>query len=107
MRPQRSRLPPSPQWKLDEDGVNDAPGDFAERISVEEKERSGAMTFQKEVERFAERQFSRSALVPSLSDALMSFRVISVESFSSMARSAVEAGDKLPVPVFDKSGSAL
>ena len=44
---------------------------------------------------------------PVLSDPLMSFGVMSKLSFSSLARSSVEAGDKLPVPVFDKSGSAV
>src|SRR6266704_7187661 len=96
-RPLAGMLPrrASPSGLLPE---NRPPANF--KTGSAEKKRSGAMTLQKEVERFSERQLPRSALVPSSPHALMSFRVISVESFSSMARSSVEAGDKLPVPAF-------
>ena len=51
--PQRRGFPAASQGEFDEDGVNDAPGDFAESVAVEEEERSGAMTLEQEVERFA------------------------------------------------------
>ena len=56
---------------------------------------------------FAERQDLKVERFPALPDLRMSFGVMAKLSFSSFARSSVEAGDKLPVPVFDKSGSAL
>ena len=96
-----------PEREFDENGVNDAPGNFAESVAVEKEERSRAMKLEEEIQGIAERQLSGTVLFPSLADSLISFRVMSVESFSSIARSSVEAGDKLPVPVFDKSGSAL
>jgi hypothetical protein len=37
----------------------------------------------------------------------IAFRILAVLRASSCARSSVEADDKLPTPVFDKSGSAL
>jgi len=65
------------------------------------------MTLKQKIQRFAERQDLRAERFPALADLRMSFRVMAKLSFSSFARSLVEAGDKLPVTVFDKSGSAL
>ena len=65
------------------------------------------MTLEEKIQSIAERQLFGTAQFSSSEDSIMSFRVDSMESFSSIARSSVEAGDKLPVPVFDKSGSAL
>jgi len=65
------------------------------------------MTLEQKIQRFSKRQGLGVGTFPAFSDPVMSFRVISKLSFSSFARSSVEAGDKLPVPVFDKSGSAL
>ena len=65
------------------------------------------MTLEQEIQCFPKRQGLGVGPFPAFSDPVMSFRVMSKLSFSSFARSSVEAGDKLPVPVFDKSGSAL
>ena len=65
------------------------------------------MTLEQKVQRFAQRQRLRAERFPALPDLRMSFRVMAKLSFSSFARSLIEAGDKLPVPVLDKSGSAL
>ncbi len=65
------------------------------------------MALKQKIQGFAKGQDLGVDGFPALSDSLMSFGVISELSFSSFAGSSIEAGDKLPVPVFDKSGSAL
>jgi len=107
MSGKRGRFPPSGQGKLHKHCVYDPAGNFAKRVSIKEKERRGAMALKQKVQRFAEGQDLGVGGFPALSDPLMSFGVISKLSFSSFTRSSVEVGDKLPVPVFDKSGSAL
>ena len=65
------------------------------------------MTPKQKIKCFPKRQGLDVGAFPVIADSVVSFRAISKLSFSSFARSSVEAGDKLPVPVFDKSGSAL
>jgi hypothetical protein len=82
------------------------PPNLTKGVAVEAKEGGGAVTRKEEIQRFPERQCLDSGAFPAFSDLVMSFRVTSKLSFSSFARSSVEAGGKWPVPVFDKSGSA-
>ena len=84
MRRQRGSFPASCEREFNENGVNDAPGNFAESVAVEKEERSGAMTLEEEIQGIAERQLSGTVLFPSLADSLISFRVMSVESLSSI-----------------------
>ncbi len=107
MRGNRCSFTAAGQREFYKNCVNNSAGDFAKSISVEEEKWSGTVTLQKKVQRFAERQGLGVDGFPALPDSLKSFGVISELSFSSFARSSIEAGDKLPVPVFDKSGSAL
>ena len=65
------------------------------------------MTVIKEVERFEKRQAFLARFFPFNADLLVSFRIMAVLSFSSFARSLVEADDRLPAPVLDKRGSGL
>ncbi len=98
---------PAADGKLGQENVNRAAGDFSEGVAVEEKERGAAMAFAKKPERFPEGYFPGPELFPALLDVRVSFSIMAVLSASSFARSSIEAVDKLPVPVFDKSGSGL
>ena len=60
-----------------------------------------------EVEQFAEGELTFSAGFPLALARSNSLRVKAVLRSSSLARSSVDVGDRLPVPVFDKSGSGL
>ena len=65
------------------------------------------MTAEQKVERFEQRQRLAAGFFPFGADFLVSFRIMAVLSFSSFARSLVEADDRLPTPVLDKRGSGL
>jgi len=86
-------------------------GDLAahirEGIPVEEKERGAAMTPPQEIYGFFERDRLRSLRLPLARARCLSLSIKAVLRASSCARSSIEADDKLPVPVFDKSGSGL
>jgi len=43
------KLPAAAKREFNENGVDDAPGNFTERVAVEEEERSGAVTFEEEI----------------------------------------------------------
>ena len=59
------------------------------------------------VERFSERQGLEAEGFPLCCARCSSFRVNSMLCSTSFARSSVDADDRLPTPVFDKSGSGL
>jgi hypothetical protein len=61
----------------------------------------------KRIQSFGERQDLRAECFPFLRARFSSFRINSVLCSSSLARSSVDADDRLPVPVFEKSGSGL
>ena len=65
------------------------------------------MATKQEFKNLSEAQFPFPGFFPLLSDSFMSFSIMAVLRASSLARSSVEAVDKLPTPVFDKSGSDL
>jgi hypothetical protein len=75
--------------------------------AVEEKERSTAMKPAQTIQCFDEGQDLWSERFPVLRARASSFRVNSMLCSTSLARSSVHADDRLPVPVFDKSGSGL
>src|SRR5437016_11069611 len=76
-------------------------------IAVEEKERSAAMAMPKEVYGLVEGEDLLLLFRPLACARCLSFAIKAVLRASSCARSSVEADDKLPTPVFDKSGSGL
>lgn len=65
------------------------------------------MAAKKEFKQLAETQLALLRFFPLVADSLMSFSIMPVLSASSFARCSVEAVNKLPTPVFDKSGSDL
>jgi hypothetical protein len=77
---------------------------IGEGISVEEKEWGAAMALRRKS------MFPREDLLlcrPLACARFLSLSIKAVLRASSCARSSIEADDKLPVPVFDKSGSGL
>ena len=86
-------------------------GEFApdggKGITVEEKEWRLAMKTEQAVQGFGESQDLRAESFPFLRARASSFRVNSMLCSTSFARSSIDADDRLPVPVFDKSGSGL
>jgi len=107
MRRERCGFATATAREVGEQNVNQSAADFSEGVAVEEQKRSGAMTMIKEIQRFEQRQAFLARFFPFNADLLVSFRIIAVLSFSSFARSLVEADDRLPAPVLDKRGSGL
>ena len=107
MRRERCGFAPAASRQVGEQNINQAAANFGKGVPVEEQERRGAMAAEKKIERFEERQRLATALFPLDPDFLVSFRIMAVLSFSSFARSFVEADDRLPTPVLDKRGSGL
>ena len=65
------------------------------------------MAVAREIESLKKCQLLGACFFPFAPDFFVSFLINAVLSASSFARCAVEADDKLPVPVLDKSGSGL
>jgi len=63
------------------------------------------MTAKQEFQQLQKRQLFPPRFFPEGPDFFVSFLIMPVLSASSLARSSVEADDKLPTPVFDKRGS--
>jgi hypothetical protein len=80
---------------------------ISERIAVKEKKGGAAMTLPQEFNQLFEREDLLSFLFPFAPARFLSFSINAVLRASSCARSSVVADDRLPTPVFDKSGSAL
>jgi hypothetical protein len=83
------------------------PGQCWQRVAVEEEKGCLAMEPSKRIERSGEAQDLRAECFPFLRARFSSFRLNSMLCSSSLARSSVDADDRLPVPVFEKSGSGL
>ena len=77
------------------------------RIAIEKKERSGPVETAKKIERFEEARIGQAEGFPAALARCSSLWINSVLRWTSLARSSVEADDKLPTPVFEKSGSGL
>lgn len=60
-----------------------------------------------EVESFQQRQLGRPAFFPVLCNRRVSFRVRAALRAASLAESVVDLGDRCPIPVLEKLGSAL
>ncbi len=104
---ERVCLTPAATGQIGKENVHETPGNFSKGIAVKEKKRRGTMTVAEEIERFEKSQLLRAGFFPFAADFFVSFLIMAVLSASSFARCAVEADDRLPVPVLDKSGSGL
>lgn len=76
-------------------------------VPVEEEKGRAAMKGFKKVDEIDQRELGRALFFPLRRARACSFRVKAMLRFSSFARSSIDADDRLPVPVFDKSGSGL
>jgi len=81
--------------------------DGGQGIAVKKQKRRGAMAAFQEIERFAEGDDPVALGFPFCRARRRSFRIKAVLRATSLARSSVDADNRLPVPVFDKSGSGL
>ena len=90
-----------------EQSEREFPPDCGKRVAVEEKKRGLAMKLTETIQRLSESQDLRPDCFPLLRARTSSFRVNSMLCSTSFARSSIDADDRLPVPVFDKSGSGL
>lgn len=70
-------------------------------------DKGAAMTMPQELYGFSEREDLALLFFRLAAARFLSLSIKAVLRASSCARSSVEAGDKLPVPVLDKSGSAF
>jgi hypothetical protein len=86
---------------------HDLPCDIREGVAIEEEERGAAMTVPEEFYEFGEGEDLLLFFFPLASARCLSLAIKAVLRASSCARSSVEADDKLPTPVFEKSGSGL
>ena len=98
---------PASGRQVGEDCRHNLPGDIRKSVAVEEKKRGAAVALTKELYRLAEGEDLLLPGLPFCRCRLLSLSIKAVLRASSCARSAVEADDKLPTPVFEKSGSGL
>jgi hypothetical protein len=77
------------------------------RVAVEKQEWPPPMERLEEIEKFEEGYFFSARFFPLLRARSSSLWINAVLRAASCARSSVEADNRLPTPVFDKSGSGL
>jgi hypothetical protein len=85
----------------------DLPCNIREGVAIEEKERGAAMALPQEFYEFGEGEDLPLFFFPLAAARCLSLAIKAVLRASSCARSSIEADDKLPTPVFEKSGSGL
>jgi hypothetical protein len=100
-------FPPSDDWEFSKKRSRKLAPHIGEGVAVEEKEGSPAMTMPQEFYRFVEGEDLGLLFFPLEAARFLSLSIKAVLRASSCARSSVEADDKLPTPVFEKSGSGL
>jgi hypothetical protein len=100
-------LPAASCRKISKEGGNNLPGDVRKGVSVKEQKWSTTMVLPKKFYEFGEREDLLSFFFPLATARLLSLSIKAVLRASSCARSLVVADDRLPTPVFDKSGSGL
>jgi hypothetical protein len=103
----RHDFPAATSGKLSEKSGDNLARDVGKRVAVEEKKRSAAMTLPQEFYGFGEGEDLLSFLFPLAAARFLSLSIKAVLRASSCARSSIVADDRLPTPVFDKSGSGL
>jgi hypothetical protein len=93
--------------QVSEKGGNCLAGDVGKGVAVEEQKRGAAMALPQELYGFGEGDDLLSLFFPLAAARFFSLSIKAVLRTSSCARSSVVADDRLPTPVFDKSGSGL
>jgi len=83
------------------------PANVREGVSVEKEKRRPSMERPEQVEHFGQGQLRALRRLPLRAARCLSFRIRAVLRASSLARCSIEADDKLPTPVFEKSGAGL
>jgi hypothetical protein len=89
------------------DEVNYRSPDIGKRVAVEKEKRGAAMALPQKLYRFVEGGDFCLAAAPLCFKRCIALCILAVLRASSCARSSIEADDKLPTPVFEKSGSGL
>jgi hypothetical protein len=87
--------------------LSQLPSDRGKGAAIEEQEGSPPVASLQEVECFFEGEDGAALGFPLRFARSSSFRVKAMLRSTSFARSSVDADNRLPVPVFDKSGSGL
>ncbi len=98
---------PAAGWEFGEKRSGDLPSHIGEGVAVKEEEGRAAMAVPQEFYGFCEGEDLALLLFPLAAARFLSLAIKAVLRASSCARSSVEADDKLPTPVFEKSGSGL
>ena len=83
------------------------PPHVGKRVAIKEKKRGATMAVAQEIYGFCEGEDLLLFFRPLARARALSLLIKAVLRASSCARSSVEADDKLPTPVFEKSGSGL
>jgi hypothetical protein len=107
VRDSRHHLAPASRGQVSKQRRRDLAADVGKRVAVEEEKGSAAMALLQESYRFPEGEDLSLFRGPLFRARFLSLSIKAVLRASSCARSSIEADDKLPVPVFDKSGSGL
>ena len=89
------------------DEVDHRATDIGERIAVEEQKRRAAVALPQEIYGFGEGVDFGLAASPVGFERRIALRILAMLRASSCTRSSIEADDKLPTPVFEKSGAGL
>jgi hypothetical protein len=103
----RHHFAPAGGGEVRKDEVNDGSPHVGERVAVEKEEGGAAMTLPQELYGFVEGGDFRLPAPLLCFKRCIALWILAVLRASSCARSSVEADDKLPTPVFEKSGSGL
>ena len=100
-------LTPARRGHFREDQVNDGSADVGEGVAVEEEKGRPSVAGAEEFYGFIEGGDFGLSPPPLCFERCTALRILAVLRASSCARSSGVAGDKLPTPVFEKSGSGL
>jgi hypothetical protein len=94
-------------WEFSKERSGELASHVGEGVAVKEEEGGAVMTLPQEFYRFFEGEDLALLFFPLAAARFLSLAIKAVLRASSCARSLVEADDKLPTPVFEKSGSGL
>jgi len=104
---ERSKLLFSHSRDIGKEGITETASQFSEGISVEKEKRGLSVEFLQMPNDLKKGQSFFLETFPFLLTRRVTFRIRAVLSTLSLAESSVEVGDSLPIPVFEKTGSAL
>jgi hypothetical protein len=90
-----------------EKGIGQRPPYFRKSVTIEEQEWRPPVAGLEKLDRLLQRQLLRSDFFPVSRNRFVSFSPKARLRSASRAESSVDLGDRYPVPVFEKVGSAL